>query len=356
MKLFIPGPVDVSDDTLEVLKTKQISHRSQQITNLQYEIEKYLQKVFSSKSRMVLSTSSGTGGMEMSIRSLTLKKVACFSVGAFGDRFYEIAVSNGIDATLFKSEEGKAIDLKQFEETLKSGLYDTITITHNETSTGIENDLETLSEIYKKYPDIVVIVDTITSFGGVDIPLDKWGIDASVTATQKALALPPGLSIISVSDKAYKRMCEVGHKGYYLDLKRVYEMHIKNGQYPSTPNTALMHALLYKLKQIVDIEGIENRFKRHRELASYTRTWAEAHFKLFADQNHLSQTVTTVSYPKAMDINKLKSHLKDKGYVFSTGYGELSSHTFRIAHMGDLTLADLDEYLKEITDYVQNLV
>ena len=230
MKLFIPGPVDVSDDTLEVLKTKQISHRSERITDLQYEIETYLQKVFSSKSRMVLSTSSSIGGMAIAIRSLALKKVACISVGAFGDRFYEIAIHNGIDATLIKSEEGKAIDIKQFEDTLKSGLYYTITITHNDTSTGIENDLESLSEIYKKYPDIVVILDTVSSFGGVDIPLDKWGIDACVTVTQKALALPPGLSIISVSDKAYKRMCEVGHKGYYLDLKRVHEMHIKNGQ------------------------------------------------------------------------------------------------------------------------------
>ena len=354
MKLFIPGPVDVSEDTLEVLKTKQISHRSQQITNLQYDIERYLQKLFSSTSRMVLSTSSGTGGMEMAIRSLTLKKVACFSVGAFGDRFYEIALHNGIDATLIKSEEGQPVDLKQFEDTLKSGLYDTITITHNETSTGIQNDLESLSQIYKKYPDIIVILDTVSSFGGVDIPLDRCGIDCCVTATQKALALPPGLSILSVSDKAYKRMCEVGHKGYYLDLKRVYEMHIKNGQYPSTPNTSLMHALLYKLKHIVDIEGTGNRFKRHHMLADYTRHWAETHFKLFADQNHLSQTVTTISYPKSLDIQKLKSYLKDKGYVFSTGYGTLSSHTFRIAHMGDLKLDDLKTYLKEIETYVKN--
>ena len=356
MKLFIPGPVDVSKDSLEALTHPQISHRSQTVTNLQYSIETYLQKMFLTNSRILLSTSSGTGGMEMAIRSLTKKKVAVFSVGAFGDRFYEIAIHNNIEANLFKSEEGMPIDHALFEETLKSGLYDTITITHNETSTGVMNDIESLSKMYKKYPDIIVILDTVSSFGGIEIPLDKWGIDCCITATQKALALPPGLSIISVSDKAYIRMKDVGHKGYYLDLKRVYEMHIKNGQYPSTPNTALMHALAYKLKEITEVEGIDVRYERHRMLAEYTRNWALKNFSLFAHNNHLSQTVTAVRYPHTLDISKLKSHLKDKGYVFSTGYGELSSYTFRIAHMGDLTLDDLKMYLKEITTYVQNLM
>ncbi len=348
MKLFIPGPVDVRQEVLDAMRQPQMSHRSKDISLLQARIEENLQKLFFTKNTVLLSSSSGTGAMEMVLRSLTVKKAAVFSCGAFGDRFHEIALYNGIDADYYRFEDGKPIDMNVFEEALKKGVYDTITITHNETSTGVMNDLKALSRIYKKYPEVMVIVDTVSSFGGVKISVDDLQIDACVASTQKALGVPPGLAVMSVSDKAIKRFNEIGYRGFYLDLKRVYERHVKSHQYPSTPNTAVMHALDCQLHYIVHVEGIENRFKRHQELANYTRDWVEKHFDCFAEAGYRSDTITSVKNTKGLDLDKVKQALKEKGYVFSQGYGKHKQTAFRIPHMADRTLDELKAYLKEI--------
>ncbi len=348
MKLFIPGPVDVRPEVLDALRHEQISHRSKDISILQARIESNLQKIWYTKNAVLLSSSSGTGAMEMALRSLTKKKAAVFSCGAFGDRFYEIATYNALDVDFYRFDDGKPIDLNVFEEVLNKGIYDTITVTHNETSTGVMNDLDSLSKIWGKHPEVVVIVDAVSSFAGVKIPVDDLKIDVCVASSQKALGLPPGLAVLSASDKAVKRMNEIGYRGYYLDLKRVYEKHIQSHQYPTTPNTALMHALDVQLDYIVNVEGIENRFKRHKELAEYTRDWVNKHFECFAEEGYRSDTVTSVINSKGLDLDDVKATLKAKGYIFSQGYGKYKQRAFRIPHMADRTLDDLKAYLKEI--------
>jgi len=348
MKLFIPGPVDVRDDVLKAMATPMIGHRTKDISLLQQNIESYLQVIMFTKNTVLLSTSSGTGAMEMAVRGLSKKKLAVFSIGAFGDRFYEIARDNGMSCDRFGCEYGHPIDSQVFEETLKKGLHDTITITHNETSTGVMNDLETLSTIWKKYPEVVVIVDAVSSLGGVKIEVDKLGIDVLVSASQKALGLPPGLAVLSVSQKAINRMKEVPHQGHYLSLNHVYEKHIKNFQYPTTPNISLMQALYVQLKYIIEVEGLENRFKRHLALASETRAWAKKHFSLFAKEGYESETVTTILNTKQLDTKMLAEKLFEKGYVFADGYGSYKGKTFRIGHMGDRTMETLKQYLLEI--------
>ena len=348
MKLFIPGPVDVRQEVLDQLSKPIISHRSQGISTLQTSIEKNLKLLMNTQNSIVVSSSSGTGAMEMALRSLTLKKALILSNGAFGDRFYEIALHNQIPADLLRFDDGKPIDIPTFEAKLQENAYDTITITHNETSTSVMNNLEALSQVYKSHPELLVILDTVSSLGGVTLNIDAYDIDVCVSASQKAIGLPPGLSFVSLSPKAIQRLQKIGHRGYYLDLKRVYDLHVSKQQYPSTPTISLMYALDYQLNYMIHVEGLQNRFNRHLELAHYTRTWAKKYFKLLALDGYQSHTVTAIIKPDHLDNDYLKSELKKRGYVFSDGYGQLKGTSFRVAHMADRSLEELKDYLKAI--------
>lgn len=353
MKLFIPGPVDVRADVLQVMSKQMMSHRSEDISILQNSITSKLKRVMGTSNDIVISSSSGTGSMEMALKSLTLKKALVISNGAFGDRFYEIAKFNQIDADYHRFEDGKAIDRDILESLLETQQYDTLTITHNETSTGVMNNLDELDVVLKKFPDVLVILDTVSSLGGTNIQIDQYHIDVCVSASQKALGLPPGLSFISLSKKAIKRLENVPSRGYYLNLKRVYDLAKKKSQYPSTPTISIMYALNYQLDYIIEKEGLNHRYQRHLELAQFTRAWAKKHFDLLVEEGYQSNTVTTVINCHQYDMIHLKNELKKSGYIFSEGYGKLKSHTFRIAHMADRTLDELKEYLKRIEEIWQ---
>ena len=168
-KLFVPGPIDVSEDVLEKMSTQVISHRGEDASKLQEDITKKLQKLFYTKNNILLSTSSGSGLMEGSIRSCTLKRAAVLSCGSFGDRWYQMGISNGVPADLFKVELGKAIEPEMVDKVLSTNKYDTIMVTHNETSTGIANPIKEIGEVIKKYDDIIYCVDTVSSAGGMKI-------------------------------------------------------------------------------------------------------------------------------------------------------------------------------------------
>jgi len=273
-----------------------------------------------------------------------------FSIGSFGDRWHEIALSNGIQADLFKSQPGTVTKPEMVDAALKTGKYDLVTITHNETSTGVMNPLDEISRVMKKYPDVIFCVDAVSSAGGVKIETDKIGIDICITSSQKALGLPPGLSMCTISEKAVEKARHVKNRGYYLDLVLLYDtIKKKDYQYPSTPNLSLMFALDYQLDRIME-EGLENRFDRHLAMAEYTRTWAKKNFALFADEKHASVTMTTVDNIRKVSVRDLNLELGRRGFAISNGYGELKEKTFRIAHMGDLNLEDIKELLFNIDD------
>ncbi|HPV02739.1 MAG TPA: aminotransferase class V-fold PLP-dependent enzyme, partial [Clostridiales bacterium] len=198
-KLFIPGPVEVRDDVLQKMATPMIGHRTKDASALQKSITEKLQKLMYTKNMILLSTSSGSGLMEGAVRSCTVKRAAVFSVGAFGDRWYKMAVSNNVPADLYSSEPGKPTTPEMVDKALATGKYDLITITHNETSTGVMNPVEEIAEVMKKYPEVVWCMDTVSSLGGVKIEVDKLGVDICITSTQKCLGLPPGMAICSFS-------------------------------------------------------------------------------------------------------------------------------------------------------------
>ena len=348
--LFIPGPVNVREDVLQKLATPMIGHRTSEATELQKNISENFQKMMYTKNDIILSTTSGSGIMEMAIRSCTKKRAAVFSVGAFGDRWYKMATANNVPADIFKSELGQPTTPEMVEEALSTGKYDLITITHNETSTAIMNPVGEIAKVVAKYPDVVFCVDTVSSLGGAKVPVDEWGIDICITSTQKCIGLPAGLAIASVSEKAYQRALTVENRGLYLDLVDVLEKARKNYQYPSTPSLSLMFALEYQMDYIVNKEGVENRFNRHTEMAKVTRDWAKKHFEMLADDQYASNTLTTIKNTKGISVGDLNKELAKRGYMISNGYGDLKEKTFRIAHMADTTMDELKTLLGEIED------
>ncbi|WMJ78193.1 MULTISPECIES: pyridoxal-phosphate-dependent aminotransferase family protein [unclassified Sedimentibacter] len=349
-KLFIPGPVEVKQEILNKMATPMIGHRSKEASKLQRDISDKLRKLFYTENEILLSTSSGSGLMEAAVRCCTKNRAAVFSIGSFGDRWHKMARSNGIEADLFKSEPGGITEPEIVDEVLSTGKYDLITVTHNETSTGVMNPLEEISNVVRKYPDVIFCVDTVSSAGGVKIEVDKLKIDICITSSQKALGLPPGLSICTLSERAVEKARGVKNRGYYLDLVSLYDaIKKKDYQYPSTPNLSLMFALDYQLDRIMQ-EGLDNRFKRHQEMAEYTREWAKRNFELFAEEKNASVTLTTIKNTRGISVKDLNEELGKKGFAISNGYGELKEKTFRIAHMADLNLNDLKELLTVIEE------
>ncbi|SHJ83108.1 Aminotransferase class-V [Caminicella sporogenes DSM 14501] len=261
-----------------------------------------------------------------------------------------MAVANNVPVDLYEVNWGEATIPEQVDEVLSTGKYDLITVTHNETSTGVMNPISEIGKVVKRYPEVVFCVDAVSSAAGVKIEVDDWGIDICITSTQKALALPPGLAICTFSQKAYEAAREVKYRGFYLDLVRLYEyIQKKDYQYPSTPSLSHMFALNYQLDKIFE-EGLENRFARHEEMAKYVRAWAKKYFELFPKEEYASNTLTNIKNTTGISVADLNKRLAMRGYMISNGYGKLKEQAFRIAHMGEMTLPQIKELLVNIED------
>lgn len=349
-KLFIPGPTEVAGEVLVALGGPMIGHRSKAASALQKSISDKMREVFCTQNEIILSTSSGSGLMEGAVRSCTAKKAVVFSVGAFGDRWYKMAVANGVPADIVKSELGQATTADMVDKALSTGQYDCLCVTHNETATGIMNPVEEIAEVVKKYPDVIWCVDAVSSAAGSKIETDKLGIDVLITSTQKALAVPPGMAICSLSQKAYERTERVQNRGLYFDLRELYDfVKQRDYQYPSTPSLPLMYALDCQLDRMMK-EGMENRYARHKEMAEYMRSWSREYFALFPNPLYLSNTLTVIDNTKGIDVAGLNKALGERGKQLGNGYGALKDKTFRIAHMGELSLADMHEITSDIQD------
>jgi predicted phosphoserine aminotransferase len=353
-RLFIPGPVDVREEVLRAMSTQMIAHRSKDASALQKSMHDKVQKIFHTNNRIIFSTSSGSGLMEGSIRCCTAKRAAVFSVGSFGDRWADMAVVNGIPCDHFKAKNpGDATMPEDVEAALKTGKYDVVTITHNETSTGVMNPCADIAKVIKKYPDVIWLMDCVSSMAGIKIPVDEWGVDIAITSTQKSLGLPPGLSMASVSEKAYKKAKTVKNRGFYLDIVGIYDfIDKKDHQYHATPSLSHYYALDLQLDYILNTEGLENRYKRHEEMAKVVRAWAEKNFEVLPRPEHRSNTLTVIKNTKNIDVAALNKYLATKGFVIANGYGDLKDKTFRIAHMADTKMETVKELLSCIDSFL----
>lgn len=351
MQLFIPGPVTVRKEVLEKMASSMIGHRTKEASDLQRRISEKMQKIWNTKDQILLSTTSGSGLMEGAIRSCTRKRAAVFSVGAFGKRWHEMALGNQVPADIFAVEMGQHTDPDTVDEVLATGKYDLVTITHNETSTGVVNPIKEIAAVVKKYPEVVFCVDMVSSAAGDRVDVDDLGIDICITSSQKCLGLPPGLAVCSFSEKAIARAETVEHRGSYLDLLALYQyIQKKDHQYPSTPALSLMFAMDYQLDYILEEEGLDNRFNRHHQMAEAVKAWGRKHFELLTEDPYCSNTVTTIKNTRGIDVAHLNRELKKRDKCISNGYGNLKDKTFRIAHMADTSMADINALLKDMEE------
>lgn len=349
-QLFIPGPVDVADEVLAQMSKPMIGHRSKEISALQRGISDKLRQVLKTENEILLSTSSGSGLMEGAIRSCTAKRALVMSIGSFGDRWYKMAQVNQVPADKVALPLGQAVTADILEKSLAAGDYDVLCLTHTETSTGVANPLKELAPIVQKYPDIVWCVDAVSSAAGMSIETDQLGIDVLITSTQKALGLPPGLAVCTISEKAYQRTFDVDYRGLYFDLQSIYNyLKKKDYQYPSTPNISLMYAMDYQLDRIL-AEGVDARFVRHHQMAEMTRNWAKKYFALFADERYCADTLTVIDNTRQINVAELNNALALRNKTISNGYGDLKEKTFRIAHMSETTPESLQALFDDIEE------
>lgn len=355
MKLFLPGPVSVRSEVLKQFEKPVIGHRTKEASEIQKSIIINMQKVFGTKEYILVSTSSGTGLMEGAIRSCTRKRALICALGSFGELWQRLGLENGIETDILRAEPGEATNPNKLEEALKKKDYDFVGITHNETSSGILNNLEELKPIIEKYSEIIWAIDTVSSAGGTPIEQDKYGIDISITSSQKCLGLVPGLSFASFSTKAVEKAKTIENRGHYLDLLLLYNYSKENNfQYPSTPAISNMVAAEYQLNYIVNEEGLENRFNRHLMMSNYFKDWANKNFEVFGDKKYLSPTITCVKNTKNLNFEKLNNELLKRGIVISNGYGPMANKTFRVGHMGDTTLDDMKELTRIFDEILKN--
>src|SRR5437879_10417656 len=204
---------------LAAFSRPMIGHRGEDFKNLYRAIYPKLQILFGTKQPVFLSTSSAWGVMEASIRNLVDRGVLCCMCGAFSDKWFDVAKRCGKKAARLQVDWGKHIDQKAVDRQLATGKFDTVTLIHNETSTGVMNPLPEICCTLAKYPDVTLVLDTVSSFSGVKIDMDELLIDVMLPAAQKALALPPGFSLFSVSEKAFTRAERIPNRGFYFDSR-----------------------------------------------------------------------------------------------------------------------------------------
>lgn len=349
-KLFIPGPVEVVKEVRDAMAVEMIGHRFPEFSDLYNDVVPKLQKALYTDNRVFLVTASATGCMEATTKNFSRKKILSAMCGAFSDRWNDIALSNGKEADQLKVEWGKAIKPEMVDEQLSTGNYDLLTLVLNETSTGVYNPIEEIAEVVKKYPDVILAVDAVSAMTGVKIEVDKLGIDVILAGVQKAFALPPGLAVMAVSDKALDRINEVENRGYYFDMKNFIK-YDKRGQTPSTPSISHINALNVQMDRMFK-EGLENRFARHSKMSQIVWEWVEDKgFTLFPEKGYESPTVVTINNTHGKSVKELNAALAEKGKVISNGYGKLKEETFRIGTMGDLQPEDIEELLEDINEF-----
>jgi aspartate aminotransferase-like enzyme len=289
---------------------------------------------------------------EAAVRNFASRTVLSCVNGAFAKRWYDVAVSNGKEARLLETEWDQPITPELVADALKSKHFEIITVVHNETSTGLMNPIEEIAAAVRETsPDTLICVDAVSSLSGTNLEMDAWGLDMVLTSSQKALALPPGLALAGVNDRAMARAERVENRGWYFDLVKL-EKYRTTSSTPATPAISLIYALDCQLDRIFD-EGLEKRFARHGAMAAKVQSWAlERGYKMFAPEGYRSQTVTTIDTGGAVNYAELTAFLLEREMRIANGYGPLKDRTFRIGHMGELQVSDVEELLAAIDQFL----
>jgi len=350
--MFVPGPVDVAPEVLAAQAKPMMPHRSKEFEALFKRTEEKARKVFYTQYRVFQGTHSGSGMQEAGMRNFVQDTVLCCVNGAFAERWFEVAVSNGKQADRLDVEWGLVVTPERLADALKKKHYEAVAIIHNETSTGAENPVKELAAvIHEVSPDTLLMVDAVSSLGGTLIDMDGWGIDFLLTSSQKCFALPPGLSLAAANDRAMKKAESVTNRGWYFDLVRMEKHRLKDST-PMTPVMPLIYALDVGLDRML-AEGLENRFARHAAMAKRTQSWAIEHgMNPMSPEPYRSKTVSTIQNSHGWDISALNKFLLQRGMRIANGYGIWKDKTIRIAHMGEIQMNDVEALLAAFEEFM----
>ncbi|GJM44818.1 MAG: class V aminotransferase [Gemmatimonadota bacterium] len=342
-RLFIPGPTEVAEVVRQEMSRPPVGHRSEEATVLGGRVISQVQKLLNARGPIFLSTSSSTGLMEGVVRNGSARRFLSVTCGAFGDRWHQICHMNGKPVDALEVEWGRAVRPEQVRQALATGKYDAVLLTHNETSTGILNPLAEIAQVVREFPDVFLFVDAVSSVAAARIDFDGLGLDGLLAGVQKALAVSPGFSLMAVTDRVIERARGIENRGFYFDFVRHYASYEKK-QGVTTPSTSHLYALDLQLARILE-ETMPAREARHRLMAARTRAWAQERFALFPEAGYESITLTAVRNTRGVDIPALNEQLAKRGAVIGNGYGRLKNETFRIAHMGEIRLEEVEELL-----------
>jgi len=348
--LRIPGPTPCPEVVLQAMTKQMINHRGEEFGEIMTNVTADLKQLMQTKGDVFLLTSSGTGGLEATVVNMLSPgdKVLSVSIGVFGERFATIAEQFGAEIIPLKFEWGKAADPDAVRKALQDNPdVKAVLVTHNETSTGVTNDLASLSAVIKEF-DKLLLVDAISSLGSINVPVDEWQMDVAVTGSQKGWMVPPGLAMVSVSDKAWKAQAESKMPKFYWDFAKA-RSYLEKNQTPWTPSESVVFALSLSLKMMVQ-EGLQNIVDRHIRVATMCREGVkDLGLSLFADEAYASNTVTSVKAPEGTDANQLRKLIKANHDIeLGGGQQTMNGKIFRVGHLGLVTEDDIEAVLNAL--------
>ena len=354
-RFFLPGPTEVAAEVLEAQTQPMIGHRGAGIKALMEKLQVGLKDVFRTEREVFISTSSATGLMEAAVRNGVKRKALSLVNGAFSSRFAEIVESCGFEVERMEVPWGGVFDPQVVRDRLKRGGVDAVTLVHSETSTGALNPLAEVAKVIHEFDDVVILVDSVTGVGGAEMQADAWKLDFVLTGSQKALALPPGLSFGVASERMMARSKVARNKGVYFDLT-TFAKNQDRMMTPSTPALSVMYALEVQLERIQK-EGLEARWARHSAMRDRCCEWVYSmsekrgvHVSVLAPEGHRSPTVTAIRMPEGKSSIPVVAGTKEKGFVIGGGYGKIKETTFRIGHMGDHTVTEQEAVLEVLEE------
>jgi aspartate aminotransferase-like enzyme len=359
LMLMIPGPTPVPEQVLLAMAKHPIGHRSGDFSKIMAEVTQNLKWLHQTQNDVLVLTASGTGAMEAGIINFLSPgdRVLVGCNGKFGERWAEVCDAYGVNAERVTAEWGQALDPEQFREKLEADRnkeIKAVIITHSETSTGVLNDLETINRHVKAHGEALIIVDTVTSLGAYNVPIDKWGLDVVGSGSQKGYMMPPGLGFVAVSAKAWEAYKTAKLPRYYLDLGKYRKDAAKNTT-PFTPPVNLVFALQASLR-IMQNEGLENIFARHQRLTLAARAAVKAlGLPLLAPDEAASPAITAV-IPDRVDAEQIRAVMKKRfDIILAGGQDHLKGKIFRIGHLGFVSDRDLLAAIAALETSLQEL-
>jgi aspartate aminotransferase-like enzyme len=342
---FVPGPTWVRPEILNEMTRPMIGHRSPEFRELFSRLTTNLKPLFGTTQDTLIATCGGTAILEAALINCVPRRLLVTTCGAFSERWFAIAESLGLEVDQLNAGWGSAVDPDALADHLTSrrAHYDAVTITHNETSTGVTNDLAALARAVREHsPDTLVLVDAVSSLGGIPVQFDEWGLDVCLASVQKGIAVPPGITVFAVSAQALARAKKKPYRGTYFDFLN-YKKHADESSVPSTPSIPHFYALARQLDDIINVETLDARYRRHEAMRETTIRRTADYAMLASDAAHASATVSTLLPNRSAD--ELREAMKTRGFTLGGGYGKWKATTFRIGHMGDIGLDDLNAML-----------